>query len=160
MNAGRIKRVLGSAVLGALVFGTWAFAVNFAYPEHRVASALAQGLFSFFFSIVVMSITEATYAFLAGRRWQVPLAIAVPVATSAGAAFLIHTAAHTPSIFLTLLGPTLIGAIYQAAYVINLHRATQRSRAMPAKPAAASPACPDGARLQAAARGTQRSSSR
>jgi hypothetical protein len=128
MNAGRAKRVMGSAVLGALVFGTWAFGVNFSSPEHRMTAAFAQGLFSFFFSIVVMSITEATYELLAGRRWQVPLAIAVPVATAAGTAFLIHTAAHTPSIFLTLLGPTSIGAIYQTIYVLNLKRATERNR--------------------------------
>ena len=129
MNAGRTKRVMGSAVLGALVFGAWAFGVNFASPEHRMTAAFAQGLFSFFFSIVVMSITEATYAILAGRRWQVPLAIVVPVAIAAGSAFLIHTAAHTPSIFLTLLGPTSIGAIYQTIYVMNLKRVTERSRA-------------------------------
>jgi hypothetical protein len=128
MNAGRIKRVLGSAVLGGLVFGSWAYAVNFAYPTHRLTSGLSQGLFSFFFSIVVMSITEATYALLDGHRWQVPLAIAVPVATAAGSAFLIHTAAHTPSIFLTLLGPTLIGAAYQTAYVLNLHRGQRDSK--------------------------------
>jgi hypothetical protein len=131
MNPGRIARVLGSAVLGGLVFGTWAYVVNFAYPTHRLTSGLSQGLFSFFFSIVVMSITEATYALLAGRRWQVPLAIAVPVATAAGSAFLIHTAAHTPSILLTLLGPVLIGAAYQTAYVSNLHRETRRHFTQP-----------------------------
>lgn len=127
MNNERVHRVLGSAALGLLIFGTWAYAVNFAYPEHRLSSAFTQGVFSFFFSIVVLSITEASYAMLAGRRGQVPLAIAIPVATSAGCAFLIHLAAHTPSIFLTVLGPTLIGAMYQTAYVLNLHRETRWS---------------------------------
>jgi hypothetical protein len=131
MKGGRVGRVLGSAVLGALVFGTWAYAVNFAYPTHRLTSAVSQGLFSFFFSIIVMSITEATYSLLAGRQWRVPLAIAVPVATAAGSAFLVHTAAHTPSIFLTLLGPTLIGSAYQTAYVVNLHRGTRRDSFIP-----------------------------
>jgi hypothetical protein len=52
----------------------------------------------------------------------VPVAIAAPVATSIGCAALIHLAAHTPSIVLTLLGPGLIGTAYQTAYVLNLRR--------------------------------------
>jgi uncharacterized integral membrane protein len=122
MNFARIKRVSASAVFGLAIFGAWAYAVNFHDPERRLTSAVSQGMFSFFFSLVVMSITEGIFALLAGRRWQVPLAIAVPVATSVGCASLIHLAAHTPSIVLTLLGPALIGAAYQTAYVLNLRR--------------------------------------
>lgn len=128
MNAALVKRVLRSALLGMLVFGGWAYAVNFAYPDHRLASALSQGMFSFFFSIVVMSITEAVYAMSIGRRFQVPLAIAVPVATSIGCAFLIHLAAHTPAILMTLLGPALIGTTYQTIYVLDLHRGQRSPR--------------------------------
>ena len=127
MNADRMKRVLRASVLGLLVFGTWAFVVNFAYPDHRLKSAVSQGLFSFFFSIVVMSITEAVYVLLAGRRWQVLLAIVVPVATSIGCAALIHLAAHTPSIAMTLLGPAVIGSAYQTIYVRGLRRGQRRS---------------------------------
>ena len=123
MNPHRVRRVLGSAVLGFAIFGAWAFVVNFHYPDRRLVSALSQGLFSFFFSLVVMSITEGTFEALAGRRWQVPLSIAVPSATSIGCASLIHLAAHTPSIAMTLLGPALVGTAYQVAYVLNLRRA-------------------------------------
>lgn len=122
MNRARIKRVVYSAFLGLLVFGAWAYAVNFDHPDRRLISAMSQGAFSFVFSLVVMSITEGTFAFLAGKRWQVPLSIAVPVATSIGCAALIHLAARTPSIVLTLLGPGVIGAAYQTAYVLNLRR--------------------------------------
>ena len=122
MNIARIKRVVYSAVMGLVVFGAWAYAVNFHYPERRLTSALSQGMFSFTFSLVVMSITEGVFAWMAGRRWQVPVAIAVPVATSLCCAALIHLAAHTPSIVLTLLGPGIIGTAYQTAYVLNLRR--------------------------------------
>jgi hypothetical protein len=122
MNAARLKRVVYSSLMGLVVFGAWAYAVNFDHPDRRLTSAISQGLFSFSFSLVVMSITEATFAWLAGRRWQVPLSIAVPSATSIGCAALIHLAAHTPSIVLTLLGPGLVGTAYQTAYVLNLRR--------------------------------------
>jgi hypothetical protein len=123
MNRQRLRRVVGSALLGMAIFGSWAYGVNFDHPERRLVSALSQGLFSFGFSLVVLSITEATFAALAGRRWQVPLAIAVPTFTSVACASLVHLAAHTPSIVLTLLGPALIGTAYQTAYVLNLRRA-------------------------------------
>jgi hypothetical protein len=122
MKLARIKRVVLSAVLGLIVFGAWAYAVNFHYPERRVTSAISQGIFSFTFSLVVMSITEAVFVWMAGKRWQVPVSIAVPVATSVGCAAAIHLAAHTPSIVLTLLGPALVGTAYQTAYVLNLRR--------------------------------------
>jgi hypothetical protein len=122
MNRARIRRIVFSAVMGLVVFGAWAYAVNFRYPERRLTSALSQGIFSFTFSLVVMSITEATFAWTAGKRWQVPVSIAVPVVTSVGCAAAIHLAAHTPSIVLTLLGPALVGAAYQTAYVLNLRR--------------------------------------
>ena len=126
MNVARIKRIVGSAVMGLVVFGAWAYAVNFHHPDRRLVSALSQGAFSFTFSLVVMSITEGTFAWTAGRRWQVPVSIAVPVATSIGCAAMIHLAAHTPSIVLTLLGPALVGTAYQTAYVLNLRRQSRR----------------------------------
>jgi hypothetical protein len=122
MNIARIKRVVYSAVMGFVVFGTWAYAVNFHSPERRLTSALSQGMFSFTFSLVVMSITEGTFVWLTGKRWQVPVSIGLPVATSVSCAALIHLAAHTPSIVLTLLGPALVGTAYQTAYVLNLRR--------------------------------------
>jgi hypothetical protein len=125
MNSARLRRVFLSSVMGFVVFGAWAYAVNFRFPEHRLTSAISQGLFSFTFSLVVMSITEATFAWLAGKRWQVPLAIAIPAATSIGCAAMIHIAAHTPSIFMTLLGPGVVGTAYQTAYVLNLRRKAQ-----------------------------------
>jgi hypothetical protein len=122
MNAARIKRVVYSSLMGLLVFGAWAYVVNFDYPERRLTSAISQGMFSFTFSLVVMSITEGTFAWLAGKRWQVPLSIAIPAGTSIACAALIHLAAHTPSIVLTLLGPGVVGTAYQTAYVLNLRR--------------------------------------
>jgi hypothetical protein len=122
MNLARIRRVVLSAVMGLVVFGAWAYVVNFHDPERRLTSALSQGIFSFTFSLIVMSITEATFAGMAGKRWQVLVSIAVPVATSVSCAAAIHLAAHTPSIVLTLLGPALVGTAYQTAYVLNLRR--------------------------------------
>lgn len=121
-NRARLRRILFSAVMGLMMFGSWAYLVNFHDPARRLTSAISQGLFSFTFSLVVMTITEGTYALLAGRRLQVPLAIAVPVATSVGCAAAIHLAAHTPSLAMTLLGPALVGAAYQTAYVLHLRR--------------------------------------
>ena len=86
MNRNRVRRVVGSALLGMAIFGLWAYGVNFDHPERRLVSALSQAMFSFGFSLVVMSITEATFAALAGRRLQVPLSIAVPALTSVGCA--------------------------------------------------------------------------
>lgn len=128
MQRERARRVVVSALLALVVFGSWAYAVNFHDPGRRLVAALSQGLFSFAFSLVVMSITEATYARLAGRRWQVPLAVAVPVGTSVVGAALVHLAARTPSPGLTLLGPALVGAAYQTAYVLHLRRRDDRSR--------------------------------
>ena len=129
MSINRVRRVLGSALLGLAVFGAWAYWVNFEYPEHRLTSALyLRACLVCLSALIVMSITEATFALLAGRRWQVPIAIAVPVLTSVACASLIHLAAHTPSIMLTLLGPTLIGAAYQTAYVVNLLREAASTR--------------------------------
>src|SRR5690606_29678457 len=122
MNLARSRRVLGSALLGMAVFGTWAYVVNAGHADHRLTSALSQGGFSFVFSLVVMSITEGTFAALAGRRLQVALAIAVPTAISLGGASLVHLAAHPPSILLTLPGPARVGTSYQTAYVLNLRR--------------------------------------
>lgn len=131
MNVNRLRRVVGSALLAFVVFGAWAYWVNFDYPEHRLRSAVSQGIFSFGFSLVVMTITEATFAILAGRQGQVPFAIAVPTLTSVTCAFLVHLAAHTPSILLTLLGPALVGTAYQTAYVLNLRRQAALTRARP-----------------------------
>jgi hypothetical protein len=139
MNGIRLQRVLGSALLGLAVFGTWAYCVNFEYPERRLTSALSQGVFSFVFSLIVMSITEATFAVLAGRRLQVPLAIAVPVLISIGCASLIHLVVQTPSIVLTLLGPALLGTAYQTAYVLNLRRLAASTRAHETRDAGRSP---------------------
>jgi hypothetical protein len=122
MSYARIRRVFLSAVMGLVVFGAWAYAVNFHDPERRLTSAVSQGIFSFTFSLVVMSITEATFVWMAGRRGQVPVSVAVPVVTSLGCAAAIHLAAHTPSIVLTLLGPAVVGTAYQIAYVMNLRR--------------------------------------
>ena len=126
MNPARVRRVVYSAVMGLVVFGAWAYAVNFHDPGRRLTAALSQGMFSFTFSLVVMSITEGTFAWMEGRRWQVAVSIAVPVATSVTCAALIHLAAHTPSILLTLLGPALVGSAYQTAYVLNLRRRSLR----------------------------------
>lgn len=134
MNGRRVRRILGSGVLGFAAFGAWAYGANFDYPSHRLASALSQGTFSLFFSLVVMSITEATFAMLAGRRWRVPLSIAVPVLTSVAGGALIHLAAHTPSIVLTLLGPSLIGAVYQTVYVLKLRCEAASTRAPSSEP--------------------------
>lgn len=116
-----------SAAVALVVFGAWAYAVNFHDPEHRLTAAVSQGMFSFTFSLIVMSITEGTFAWMAGRRWQVAVSIAVPVTVSVTGAALIHLAAHTPSIMLTLLGPALAGCAYQTAYVLNLRRQSRRA---------------------------------
>ncbi len=122
MIGARIRRVVVSAGLAAVVFGSWAYGVNFHDPAHRFGSALAQAGFSFLFSLVVMSLTEATFALLAGRSFQVPVAIAVPVGVSATGAGLVHAAMHTAAIGMTLSAPLLIGTAYQAAYGLALKR--------------------------------------
>jgi len=122
MNSARIRRMVLSAALGALVFGSWAYAANFDFPSHRLHSALAQGTFSFFFSFVIVALAELVFGLLAGKAFQVVLSIAVPWATSVIGGYLVHLAAHTPSIGLTILGPALAGLVFGTFYVLNLKR--------------------------------------
>jgi hypothetical protein len=131
MDTARLRRMLVSAVLGALVFGSWAYAANYSFSDHRLQSALAQGAFSFFFSMVVVGLAEWVFARLTGRAFQVTLSIAIPWVTSVVGGALVHLAAHTPSIALTLLVPGTVGLVFGTLYVLNLkrvHTAT-RSRA-------------------------------
>lgn len=122
MNSNRLRRMLLSAILGALVFGSWAYAANFDFPSHRLHSAMAQGTFSFFFSFVIVALAELVFGLLAGKSFQVPLSIGLPWATSVVGGFLVHRAAHTPSIGLTLLGPASVGLLFGTFYALNLKR--------------------------------------
>jgi hypothetical protein len=122
-----------SAILGALVFGSWAYAANFDFPDHRLHSALAQGTFSFFFSFVIVALAELVFGLLAGRSFQVTLSIALPWATSVVGGYLVHRAAHTPSIGLTILGPAAVGLIFGTFYVLNLKRMRVAAASRPAR---------------------------
>lgn len=122
MDSARLRRMLLSAILGALVFGSWAYAANFDFPSHRLHSAIAQGTFSFFFSFVIVALAELVFGLLHGRSLQVALSIGLPWATSVAGGYLVHRAAHTPSIGLTLLGPATVGLIFGTFYVLNLKR--------------------------------------
>jgi hypothetical protein len=119
--------MLLSAILGALVFGSWAYAANFHFPSHRLHSALAQGALSFFFSFVVVALAELVFSWLAGRSFQVLLSIGIPWVTSVTGGYLVHRAAHTPSIALTLLGPASVGLVFGTLYVLNLRRTSLSS---------------------------------
>lgn len=122
MDAARFRRMLISAILGALVFGSWAYAANFDFPAHRLHSAIAQGAFSFFFSFVIVALAELAFGLLAGKAFQVALSIALPWATSVAGGYLVHQAADTPSIGLTILGPAAVGLVFGTFYVLNLKR--------------------------------------
>ena len=122
MKSARWRRMLLSAILGALVFGSWAYGANFDFPSHRLQAALAQGTFSFFFSFVIVALAELVFGLLAGKPFQVALSIAVPWATSVAGGYLVHRAAGTPSIGLTILGPALVGLVFGTFYVLNLKR--------------------------------------
>lgn len=122
LHPARLGRMLVSALLSALIFGSWAYAVNYDFPTHRLHSALAQAAYSFFFSMPVVGFAEWIYARLRGRAFQSWLSIAVPWATSLGFSALVHLAAGTPSIALTLLAPASIGLVFGALYVLNLRR--------------------------------------
>ena len=96
--------------------------MNFDFPSHRLHSALAQGTFSFFFSFVIVALAELVFDLLAGTSFQVELSIAVPWATSVAGGYLVHRAAATPSIGLTILGPAVLGLVFGTVYVLNLRR--------------------------------------
>ena len=122
MNSARLRRMLLSAILGALVFGSWAYAANFNFPHHRLDSGATQAALSFFFSFVVVALAELVFSVLAGRSLQVALSIGLPWTTSVVGGYLVHRAAHTPSIALTLLGPASVGLVFGTLYVLNLKR--------------------------------------
>jgi len=122
MNSDRFRRMSISAALGAVVFGTWAYVANFNFPDHRLHSALAQATLSFFFSFVVVALAELVFSRPHGQRGQVALSIAIPWTTSVVGGYLVHRAAHTPSIGLTLLGPASVGLVFGTLYVLNLRR--------------------------------------
>lgn len=140
MHTDRLRRMFVSAVFGAAVFGSWAYVVNYRFPDHRLHSALAQGAFSFVFSTVVVALAELIFARLRGRAFQVVLSIAIPWASSVVGGALVHLAAHTPSIALTLLAPGTVGLVFGTLYVLNLKRVSGATRSRAAASRAATPA--------------------
>lgn len=128
----RSRRMVFSAVLGALVFGTWAFFANFDVPERRAIAAMTQAAFSFFVSFVVVALAELLFVLLEGRRLQLLLSIALPWASSVTGGYLVHRAAHTPSVGMTLLAPATAGLVFGTLYVLRLRQLARRMpRAQP-----------------------------
>lgn len=116
-----------SAILGLIVYGGWAIAVNLMHGDSLAFKAgLVQGSYSFLLTFVSTMLIEISYRRIARFMDSAFLAIVVTVMLCCGLIFssswLVNYLFATPEIFKTVVLGYVFGGIYCVVYTVALAR--------------------------------------
>jgi hypothetical protein len=114
------RRMFITGVLSAIIYGAWAYYVNFGLPT-AVASALVQALGSFVGGCLVAGFVEFTFG-ITNKPWRFPIAAFGPYALTLLTYALAHKLVGTPDIFKTIILNIVVGTPYFALYCVKLER--------------------------------------
>jgi len=120
-------RVTLMCVLAFIVYGGWAFGVNYSHGfDVAAAAGLAQGVSSTISTLIITSIIELCFKWFRGKPGGLVLAWLLPPTLTG----LMHAAFQwsvgTPEIFLTVLFSVVMGYVFAGIYlkgVVRLARA-------------------------------------
>ena len=117
-------RSLVSALVGAVVYGSWGFAANYSVSLSKTQTvALAQGTFSFVLSLLLTGALERLW-----RRFRsVSIATCIALAVTYPLVILVHVCVGTPRIIVTMAPGTLMTGIFVVLYLLNLRRVSKPS---------------------------------
>ena len=116
-------RGLLAATAGLLVYGSWAFFINY---EHGTLAALkaglTQGSYSFVLTLSMAFLMEWLFQLSEQPRVQFSLTFFVTCLLLYSTSWGINALAGTPEIFLTILPGAILGTIYTLSYTLTLYK--------------------------------------
>lgn len=116
-----------AATQGFLLWSCWAFYVNSKVDFWSgIVAGLVQGLFSFFATLIVISLLTRLYNYINSRVLKLIIPPVVIVTCLATTLVIAHTMARTPKIIETIV-PSLVVAIFFCSFTIyKLANGTKR----------------------------------
>lgn len=114
------KRMLITGILSAILYGLWAYYVNYGLPT-VLASSIAQAVASFFGGYLVAGVIEFTFG-ITSKPWRFPISAFVPYGITLALYALIHFFVGTPDILSTIMPNIIIGTPYFVLYVMKLEK--------------------------------------
>lgn len=118
------SEVLIPAGLAMLLWGGWAFFINYSFGvTHAVTAATAQGLGSFLITMTLTAIVMFFYRRIKRQpfKWIVPPIAAMTIV--GGSLVAGHMVAHTAALVATALPPLSLGFFYCSYCVFKMYRA-------------------------------------
>lgn len=126
-----LQRSIISAFAGLIVYGGWAYMVNFMHGiPAAVKAACVQGGYSFTLTFIMTMLIELLYR-VASRisRSEIVTNTMTIVSTCAvifSTSWWVNVMAGTPEIFNTVILGYVVGGVYTAYYVLSLSKAQMR----------------------------------
>lgn len=114
------KRMLITGILSAILYGLWAYYVNYGLST-ALASSIAQAISSFIGGYLVAGVIEFTFS-ITRKPWRFPISAFVPYGLTLATYALIHRFVGTPDILSTIMPNIIVGTPYFVLYVIKLER--------------------------------------
>lgn len=114
------RRMFITGVLSAIIYGAWAYYVNFGLPT-AAASAMVQAVGSFVGGYLVAGLVEFTFG-ITSKPWRFPTAAFVPYALTLLTYALAHKLVGTPDIIKTIILNIVVGTPYFVLYCVKLER--------------------------------------
>lgn len=117
-----------SAILAFLLWGSWAYYVNFSVSiKNGVISGLAQGTVSLVLTFFVISLTTTLYNFFDGKLKKNILTPIIVVFLLQTLLVSIHSLIGTPNILKTTIPPLFVALFFCAYTTFKLYKAGFKS---------------------------------
>ncbi len=114
------KRMLITGILSAILYGVWAYYVNYGLPT-AIASSVAQAISSFIGGYLVAGVIEFTFS-ITPKPWRFPISAFVPYGMTLSIYALVHTFVGTPDILSTIMPNIIVGTPYFILYCVKLEK--------------------------------------
>lgn len=125
-----ILRGIAAGILGFIVYGSWAFYVNFQHGlTSGVQAGIVQGTYSLALTLSTTMLMEFLWVSFQSIKGQHVLTIAMTSVITFATAYSINWIFDTPEILLTIFPGFLIGLLYTIFYVFSLKRLNNISSA-------------------------------
>ena len=121
------NRMIGSALLSALTWGSWAFIANYESFSVALTAGSSQGVVSFITTLIGSFLLELLFNVLGASYRAMGLSVLIVSSISLLAMVCVHIAAHTPNIVLTILPVYIVVVSYCTFYLLGLRELEKES---------------------------------
>lgn len=125
-----LRRVVILALLAIVIYGGWAFAINWRFGwQVALKAAAGQGASSAFNTLIITGMIEGIFWRMGASARAAALAATLPALVSGGINALAQWLAGTPEILPTIALSLTLGSAFNVSYALGLWRAQARQQA-------------------------------